>query len=173
MPPFTLRYLVKCSGWGRSLASVMDTLAPEHAHQLALPPEDIVDQIGALLALAAGHDRPELKTSQRAALGRLRRAMQDCLHDPTLTPARFAKQHGVSKQTLHALFAATGSSFGRELISMRLDYAKSLLADQQFRAKSIAEISALAGFAHPSHFARRFLEAFGLSPSAFRNPRQI
>ncbi|TWB42509.1 helix-turn-helix domain-containing protein [Nitrospirillum pindoramense] len=156
------------TGWARALTSVLKEVAPETVETLPLPPGEVASQIAALLTLAAGHTAPEMKRYQRATLNRLRRAMRETLHDPALTPSRFAEQQGIAKRTLHALFAAAGTSFGRELTAMRLDYARSLLRDARFSTKSITEISALAGFANPSHFSRRFLEAFALSPSVYR-----
>ncbi|TWB20755.1 AraC family transcriptional regulator [Nitrospirillum amazonense] len=156
------------TGWARALASVLKEVTPATMANLPLPLGEVAGQIAALLTLAAGRASGEMKRYQRMTFHRLRRAMREALHDPALTPSRFAEQQGIAKRTLHALFAAAGTSFGRELTAMRLDYARSLLCDARFSAKSITEISALAGFANPSHFSRRFLETFALSPSVYR-----
>lgn len=161
------------NGWGRALACVMAELNPETVHQLPLPPGEIVNQISALLTLTAGwQEAPALRTGPRATLRRLRQAMRDRLHDPALTPSDFAAQQGISKRTLHALFAAAGTSFSKDLISMRLEYARSLLTTPGFQNKSIAEISRYAGFTNSGHFSRRFLAAYGVAPSIYSRARQ-
>jgi len=54
---------------------------------------------------------------------------------------------------------------------MRLEHARRMLSDRRFDALSVGEIAARCGFVAPSHFARRFRQAFGLVPSAFRATR--
>jgi AraC-like DNA-binding protein len=43
-----------------------------------------------------------------------------------------------------------------------------LLHDKRFDGLGIAEIAWNCGFSEPSHFARRFRERFGATPSAYR-----
>jgi transcriptional regulator GlxA family with amidase domain len=52
-----------------------------------------------------------------------------------------------------------------EILRVRLDRAQSLLRDTRL---TISEIADTCGFAGPSHFGRRFQDAFRLTPSAFR-----
>jgi AraC-like DNA-binding protein len=63
------------------------------------------------------------------------------------------------------------SSFGRELIQMRLDCAHRLLSDARYSAVTISEVSLRSGFLEPGHFARRFRNAFGSGPMEFRAAR--
>lgn len=156
--------------WGQALAALLDAVGPESLHQLPPLPASLPQQVASLLALA--FFRPTgtpLKSSREMTLRRLRQDMRDRLYDHNLDPAAFAVQEGISKRTLHALFAAAGTSFRSELITMRLCRARDLLEDPRFAAKNVAEIALLAGFANTSHFCRRFREMFGRSPAAYRD----
>ncbi|WP_083900958.1 AraC family transcriptional regulator [Azospirillum sp. B4] len=165
-----LKPICDSNGWARALCCVLAELSPETVPHLPLTPGEIADQVAALLILAAGQISPPLRTGQKATVNRLRQAMRDRLHDHTLTPTVFADQQGISKRTLHALFAASGTSFSKELMAMRLEFARSLLSNPNFRNKSIAEISSLSGFTNPGHFGKRFVDAFGRPPSRYRHP---
>lgn len=164
--------LSRTSGWGKALAAIMRELAPRTVNRLILPSSVIAEQIGGLLALSLGPDVECLRSSRGSLLRRLRGAMQDRLFDASLGPAQFAREHGISVRTLHNLFSAVGTSFMAELISMRLDRAKSLLEDRRFDGKTIIEIALLVGFINADHFSARFRKAFGVSPTAYRARRQ-
>jgi len=66
------------------------------------------------------------------------------------------------------LFAHTHSTFGDELMSMRLDCARRLLSDARFASLKVSDVAARCGFLEPSHFARRFRRAYGAGPTEFR-----
>jgi len=163
------RNLAAESGWGRALAAMMAEISPDRVEKIALPPQVVTDQIAALLALAAGPKIDCLTSSRQSLLKRLRRDMQDRLHDQMLDPSVFAREHGISKRTLHALFASAESSFMNELIDMRLERAHSLLRDRRFAAKTISEIALLVGFVNANHFAVRFRRKYGKSPTDDRS----
>lgn len=163
--------LRQASGWGATLCSLTGNLAPDAMADLALPRSAVAEQLAALLALAGGHDITAGSAHRDALLHRLRMGLRDRLHDSSLDPAALAAQHGLSKRYVHALFAAAGSSFGAELMALRLDHAKTLLEDPRFRGLGIAEIAARCGFTEPSHFARRFRARHGLAPAAWRQRR--
>jgi AraC-like DNA-binding protein len=67
------------------------------------------------------------------------------------------------------LFAAHGTSYGAELLRVRLELAARLLHQPQFGDLPVTEIAWRAGFADPSHFYRRFRERFGMPPGVFRS----
>ncbi len=167
----TAMSLGAASGWGATLCSLAANLRPEAVEGMALPRDIVAGQLGALLALAGGHDVTAGSAHRQALLDRLRAGLRDRLHESDLDPAALAAQHGLSKRYLHALFAAAGSSFGAELVEQRLVRAAALLADRRFAALSIAEIAWRCGFAEPSHFARRFRARHGLPPAAWRQLR--
>jgi AraC-like DNA-binding protein len=170
--PEDLAFRKTASAWDRAVAATMEALTVETLGQLALPPQTVVEHIAALLALTATTPPGALRRGHQATLRRLRRAMRDRLPDPGLTPQALALEQGVSKRTLHALFAAAGTSFGKELIALRLHRARDLLNDRRYDGHGVAEIAALVGFANASHFGLRFRQAFGLSPAAYRAARK-
>jgi AraC-like DNA-binding protein len=78
-------------------------------------------------------------------------------HRANLSPSRFA----------HLFQTETGCAPARYLRQLRLDEAKTLLADTSL---SVKEIMGRVGFNDPSHFARHFKRRHGISPRAVRVP---
>lgn len=155
-------------GWGAVLASALGNFATDGFDDMALPASAMADQIGSLLALAGGKSRTA-GTSHRAALQRrLRSTMNDQFHDAALAPAWVAGEHGISVRYLHTLFAQAGTTFGAELMAVRLDRASKMLEDRRFSGLAISEVAWRCGFTDPSHFARLFRRRFGAAPLAYR-----
>jgi AraC-like DNA-binding protein len=157
-------------GWSATLASALANLDTEREQELALPEGVVAEQIAALLALAAGPEAHVSRTSEKL-LNRIRRTIRDRCHEAGLTPGEIAEAHGISKRYLHYLFAHTDSTFGDELMRMRLDCAHRLLSDTRFAALTVSEVAARCGFLEPSHFARRFRKAYSAGPMEFRTAR--
>lgn len=83
-----------------------------------------------------------------------------------LTLARIARAAGVSRQHLLKLFRDRGLPTPTDyLYARRLEAATGLLSHTGL---SIAEISEQCGFANPYHFSRKFSQAHGKSPRAWR-----
>jgi len=161
------RSLRHASGWGGTLASALANLDTTQGMELALPEGVVAEQIAALLALAAGPDAHASRGTDKL-LDRIRRTIRDRCHEAGLTPGAIAEAHGISKRYLHYLFAHTSSTFGDELMTMRLESARRLLSDARFSALKVSDVAARCGFLEPSHFARRFRRAYGLGPTEFR-----
>ncbi len=155
------------SGWSHVLGAALASLDTERDEQLALPAGTVAEQVAALLALAAGPEQQALRGSQKL-LRRVLGTMRDRSHETELTPGAVAEAHGVSKRYLHHLFAHAGTTFGSELMRMRMQSAQRLLADARYGALSVSEVALRCGFTDPSHFARRFLRAHGVAPSECR-----
>jgi AraC-like DNA-binding protein len=155
------------SGWSTVLSAALANLDTDRDQELALPEGVVAEQIAALLALAAGPDARVSRGSEKL-LNRVRRTIRDRCHEAGLTPAEVADAHGISKRYLHYLFAHTDSTFGDELMRMRLDCAHRLLSDTRFAALTVSEVAGRCGFVEPSHFARRFRKAYGAGPMEFR-----
>jgi AraC family transcriptional regulator, positive regulator of tynA and feaB len=155
------------SGWGMALSAALANLDSDDDQELALPEGVVADQIAALLALTAGPNEHISRGSEKL-LNRIRRTLRDRFHETGLTPAAIADEHGISKRYLHYLFTQAGSTFGNELMQLRLENAHRLLCDNRFTALSVSEVAARCGFLEPSHFARRFRKAYGTGPSVFR-----
>lgn len=158
------------AGWGGALSAAMAGLENCVETDLQLPPGTVADQLAGLVALAAGPEaqaaRPQDKL-HRALLAALR---ERCL-EPDLSPADFAASQGISRRYLYLLFARAGTTFGGELMRLRLESAHRLLSDRRCDGLTVLEVASRCGFAEPSHFARRFRGAYGLGPLEFRRAR--
>lgn len=92
--------------------------------------------------------------------------MRDMAADPDLNAVMLAREHHISTRYLHSLFAAAGTTYGSELLRIRLNQAAQLLKDCP--SLSVIDVAGQSGFSNPSHFARRFRGVYGLSPTDFR-----
>lgn len=162
------RVLTRESPWGAALIAMLSALTPETSANLVVADEVVAEQIASLLALAIGRAPTDLNRNHCKLLTRIRQQMQERIHDETLTPEKIAQLQGISKRYLHSLFAAPGTTFGRELISLRLERAARQLRDPQFANVSVSEIAWRCGFADSSHFARRFCQRYGTAPREYR-----
>ena len=154
-------------GWSAALSLALANLESATEEQLALPPGVVAEQIAALFALAAG-PTTQVSSASEKLLSRLRQTLRDRCLEPDLSPGAVADLHGISRRYLHYLFANAGTTFGNELIRIRLELAQRLLSDQRYLALPVSEVAARCGFMEPSHFARRFRQAFGVGPTEFR-----
>jgi AraC-like DNA-binding protein len=157
-------------GVGALFASYFQSFVTQAPH-LKGPAADAAVQMLAQLALVArGIAAPKQEPTQEALrAGRLERARQfieSNLHRPDLTPARTAALLGVSVRQLHLLFAPTGTTFARYVMSRRLERARLLLSLDARRP--VIEIALACGIESSSVFYRGFREAYGMSPNEFR-----
>ena len=162
------RIITHDTPWGNALLATLSALTPKSLATLAIPGEVLAEQIAGLLALAINRHDPTLTVGQQKLLPRLRETLNALAHDESVSPQSVADAHGISKRYLHALFAAAGTTFSRELLEIRLQRAARLLRDAGFSRLSVSEIGWRCGFADSSHFARRFRNQFGKSPSDYR-----
>ncbi len=155
------------AGWGGALSAAMAGLEHCFESDLLLPAGTVADQLAGLVALAAG---PAAETARPA--DRLYRQLRDALRErcleADLTPGAFATAQGISRRTLYLAFSRAGTTFGAELMRMRLAAAHRLLSDRRCDSLSVLEVADRCGFSEPSHFARRFRAAYGTGPLEFR-----
>jgi len=147
-------------------------LQPTELGQLALPPGVVAEQIASLLALAAGPS-PVDSLRPDVLVRSLHRLLRDRYHEVGLTPVALARDLGISARYLHYLFAKQATTFGRELLRVRLERARDLLGDPRHDDVPIGEVASRCGFAEASHFARRFRHTFGAAPNDFRRRRRL
>lgn len=162
------------SGWGRVLSHFMVQLSPETAALPPLPAALLTDQLGALLALAAGGDIQATRNSEPGAVDLRRRvaeAIRERYAEPGLTAATMAAGLGVSERTLHRCLATGGSTFAQQLSECRMAVARRMLNDARFDALSIAEIGRRVGLADASHFVRQCRKHLGHTPGMLRRVR--
>lgn len=82
-----------------------------------------------------------------------------------ITVAELASLCGISEVYFRKLFLSKfGVSPKEHMISLRMSYAKQLLASADL---SVSEVAAACGYAEPSHFSREFSRRIGCSPSEY------
>jgi AraC-like DNA-binding protein len=154
--------------WGRALLATLAALTADSIEDLVIPGEVLSEQIASLLSQAIGGPPGQLSKSQRKLFPHIRQSLRAQAHDQMLTPAKLAHAHAISKRHLHSLFAAAGSTFSKDLMSVRLERAQSQLGDPRFVNVSVSEVAWNCGFSDSSHFARRFHQRYGIAPRAYR-----
>jgi AraC-like DNA-binding protein len=86
------------------------------------------------------------------------------LSEPGLTPDVIARMHNVSLRQLYKSFARAGLSLEQWIIDQRLEAARSELSSPAGRRRPIAATARTWGFQDPSHFSRRFRDAYDMTP---------
>jgi AraC-like DNA-binding protein len=84
-----------------------------------------------------------------------------------LSATNTAQALGVSVRQLHLLFKPTGSTFSRYVLARRLEKARTALAED--RRRKIIEVAYSCGIESLSVFYRGFRDAYGMTPTEFRN----
>lgn len=123
-----------------------------------------VELVRALVVSAAGDERRGRDVRQDTLLTRVRAHVGQHLGDPGLTPRAIAGVHHVSVRKLYSTFAQAGLSLEQWLIDQRLEAARIALGSPSGLRRPIAATARAHGFESPSHFSRRFRQAYGLTP---------
>ena len=162
------------SRWGRVLASYLAQLSPEFVAHAPLPHAVLLDQLGALLALAASElsgsravSTPAESSVRDHAYNHIR---QRCA-DTSLQAADIASSLNISRRTLHRALGASGETFGAMLIQSRVDLAVRMLQSPLFDRVTTAEIGRRAGFLDASHFVKALRRRTGQTPLQMRRAR--
>lgn len=116
--------------------------------------------------LTAAAEEPARDAVRAARLERARQIVEAQLCRSDLRPALVSATLGISVRQLHLLFAPTGTSFARYVLSRRLERARMLLALD--RRRSVLEIALSCGIESLSVFYRGFRAAYGMSPMDYR-----
>jgi AraC-like DNA-binding protein len=105
----------------------------------------------------------------RAALkAAVLRHVHEHLADPSLSVTSVCRRFGISRRTVHNLFADDDETFAATVRGLRLDRCATALADPATTG-TIAEIAATHGFEDPTTFTRAFRRRFGSRPSDLRS----
>ena len=118
----------------------------------------------ALVAQAFGGGQADRLADEHLALIRTHVAARS--NEP-LDPPAVAARFRISVRHLHGLYARAGTTFGRELLRLRLERARDRL-----RARPCGEIAIIAresGFRSAAHFSRSFRAAYGMAPREWRD----
>lgn len=113
-------------------------------------------------------DQLEQYTSSKgnAFIGSIQKYMNDNLSDPSLSLKTLASINFVNASYLSRIFKEyTGTTFMDYLMSIRIEKAKKMLANQTLRIYEIAE---LVGIHDPNYFSKFFKKYTGETPASFR-----
>ncbi|SFL32301.1 transcriptional regulator, AraC family [Methylobacterium pseudosasicola] len=150
------------------LVRVHETLTPSSAERMASIGTDLI-VAGLAERLAQDVPRPLHGT---VLVQRAKAFVEANLSDPTLDPSHLAAAVGVSLRRLQELFHERGQHISDWIWQRRLEAAVERLSDPGCAHIPIGHLSYGCGFANQAHFARRFKERYGLSPSAYRQAAQ-
>jgi AraC family transcriptional regulator, positive regulator of tynA and feaB len=131
---------------------------------------ELVTHLSGLVALAIGSVTPYLPRSARSLLADAARDEIDrSLSDPHLSRTLVAERLAISTRHLDRLFADQGTSFGRWLLSRRLECSHQALTGEADRSLPISQIARAVGFSDPSYFTRAFKARYGRTPMQVRS----
>lgn len=127
-----------------------------------------VELVRALLVSAAGDEHYDRAVREETQLTRVLAYARAHLTEPDLGPRRLAAAHNVSLRRLYQVCAEAGVHLEQWLITERLELARAQLVSRSGQHRSVAAVARGCGFADPSHFARRFRQAYGMTPRECR-----
>lgn len=159
------RRLSATEGWGKALCATIQNIEPISIKDSCIAPSILAEHLASLLALSSPQELKR-KSQSRSLLrmNEIRQALRDVFYDSDITPADISEKLGISKRYLHHLLAENGTTFGHELIDLRLEHAHNLLRNN-YGNRSVIEIAMHCGFSDASHFSKRFKIKYGINPS--------
>lgn len=123
----------------------------------------------ALIASVTDDERLSRETASDILLLQIKEFIHEHLTDRDLDPHAIAAATHVSLRHLYKTCAQADLHIEQWIISQRLAGAHEELARATSARVSIADVARRWGFASTSHFARRFREAYGCSPSEWQS----
>ncbi|MFE9747052.1 helix-turn-helix domain-containing protein [Saccharothrix saharensis] len=142
----------------------LDPGAPALAHAT-------LELVRALLVSAADDRAVGRPVLADTLLTRVLAYAREHLADPDLDARRLAHVHHVSVRHLYQVCERAGVSLEQWIITQRLEGARAALASPANAHLTIAAVARRWGFTQPTHFSRRFREAFGTTPREWRQRR--
>jgi AraC-like DNA-binding protein len=126
-----------------------------------------IDVARALLASAYDADYARGAMAD-VLLPRIRGYVRRHLGDPHLSPAMIAAEHEISVRKLFQLCSDADFSIEQWIIALRLDGIRADLARPELRHRPVTQIAHRWGLTNASYATRRFREAYGMTPRAWR-----
>lgn len=146
------------------LVRVQARLDPDTAERMASVG---IDLLVASIADRLARDVPK-PLYGTVVVQRAKAHIQAHLGDPMLDPGALAAAVGVSLRRLQELFQERGQCVSDWIWRCRLERAALWLADSGRSHMSIGELAYGCGFISQAHFARRFRDRYGTTPSDHR-----
>ena len=151
--------------WGAALSSCVEMALERAGRSPAACEWRAVSGLLTLIFAPRVRPRPDRRHTYMRAL----QAIADMAWDHDVDAAKVAAALSISRRHLHGVMAQEGTSYGKELMRIRLHRAAATLRDERYDEVSITEIGLRCGFADASHFVKRFRRAYGKTPGAFRS----
>jgi AraC-like DNA-binding protein len=145
-----------------------DPLLPAHIETT------LIDLIA--LALGAQRDAADLIATRGLRTARLASVLAEIKFG--FTTADFsvrdvAARLGLSARYIQVLLQKTGSSFSERVLELRLQKARSMLANPRYARMRVSQIAYACGFNQAAHFNRCFRRRFGEAPTGYRGTRSV
>ena len=129
----------------------------------------IVDLVA--LAVGANGEAAALAPSRGFRAARLKVVLaeiRNCFSQPDFSTDFLARRLGLSTRYVQDLLQETGTGLSERVLELRLQMARSMLADPNNDGRRITEIALTCGFNETPHFNRCFRRRFGCSPTQYR-----
>lgn len=127
-----------------------------------------LELIRALFVSAAGNPAVSRPVLADTLLTRVLAYAREHLADPDLDPGHLARVHHVSARHLYQACERAGISLEQWIITQRLEGARAALTSPANAHLTIEAVARRWGFTHPTHFSRRFRQAYGVTPREWR-----
>ncbi|MGR6973162.1 helix-turn-helix domain-containing protein [Streptomyces cynarae] len=125
-----------------------------------------------LLEKETGAGTPGVSKAGSEMLYRIRAHIEEHLTEPDLSPESIALAHHISVRYLHKLFQNDGTTVSQWVRQRRLAACRNELGRTSGRRTTVAAVAHRWGFTSPSHFSRAFRDAYGMSPSEWRDAQR-
>jgi AraC-like DNA-binding protein len=153
------------SGYLASLPGVTRDAEGQHA---VLFQEQALDLVAASLVPKMTGRGPNVSSLRTLHYLNLRRAVEQRLSDPKLSPKLLATAVGISVRYANVVLASHGTSLERFIQKSRLERCRRALEDGAQAHRSITDIAFSWGFTDLSQFSRSFKKIYGLAPRDYR-----
>ncbi|MDF7662783.1 helix-turn-helix domain-containing protein [Erwiniaceae bacterium L1_54_6] len=148
-------------------------------HNLMAQPEDMVSRhtgvlYGQFLELLTVivSDECKAKIPSRSSAGlllQIKITINQQLSDTTLSASKIAESFHISPRYLSMLLKSDGTTFGRYVLTQRLNKTSLALQSPLYSDVPISQIAWTFGFNDMAYFSRAFRAKFSLSPTEYRH----
>lgn len=132
----------------------------------ALLPELNVPTVALIRSLLLNAAATGGSPSESNLVAVIEKYIDDNIRDSSMSPATIAAAHHISVRQLYKIWPADNTTVSSYITRRRVESACAALVSEPHL--SIAALAHRHGFVDPTHFARRFREAYGTTPSRFR-----